>query len=415
MKRGYGCIAATLVLTCMLAACESRTYRSLDRAFPKSSTIQLPEELLFDVGVAVFDSNVPDSFDDQVAANIAPELRRAEANLFPYQLKSLLTSTGNWGAVRVLPRPSLAVDLVVEGRILHSDGERLILQVAAWDARGVQWFDKTYETLASKFAYDGTITPFGLDPFQNLYSRIADDLLAYSEELSEKERKTIRLTAEMRFAKELAPDAFAKHLIENRNGTFDLVRLANEMDPSLEQIRDVRKREYLLIDTLDEYYGDFAGQMVTPYHNWRSNTFSEAIAYRQQRNLARIRLFAGTAMLVTGAFMQRHSNQWVEVAGYTNVVGGADEIVRSFKARSEAKLHSEALIELGISAEAETIPHVIELENEHLTLTGTVDEQYTRFRKILKQRYYEELGLPVPEKGSKGAHDKSSVSDAGDK
>ena len=414
MNRFNGCIAIAIVLAWMLAACESHTSRAMHRSVPKMSTIQLPEELLFDVGVSVLDSNVPESFDDQVASNTAPEVRRAEANFIPYQLKNLLTSTGNWGAVRVLPGPSLTVDLVVEGKIVHSDGERLILWVSVWDSRGVPWFDRTYESLASKFAYDSSITPTGLDAFQSLYSRIADDLLIHSEALSEKERRTIRLTSLMRYAQDLAPDAFGKHLVENQNGTFDVVRLADEADPSLEQIRNVRTREYLLIDTLDEYFRDFAEEMVGPYQNWRSNTFTEAIAYRQQRNLARTRLIAGTAMMIAGAFMQRSSSQWVEVAGYTNVVGGADEFVHSIKTREQAQIHSEALIELGISAEAEIMPHTIELENKTLTLTGTVDEQVTQMRTILKQLYYEDLGLPIPKKGSR-PRDKSSVSDAREK
>ncbi len=48
---------------------------------------------------------------------------------------------------------------------------------------------------------------------------------------------------------------------------------------------------------------------------------------------------------------------------------------------AEAKIHSEVLQELGTSAEAEIAPHTIELENETVRLTGTVDAQYTELRQ----------------------------------
>ena len=42
------------------------------------------------------------------------------------------------------------------------------------------------------------------------------------------------------------------------------------------------------------------------------------------------------------------------------------------------------------------MPHTIELENQTLSLQGTVDEQYTELRRILKRLYLEELGQPIP-------------------
>ena len=59
--------------------------------------------------------------------------------------------------------------------------------------------------------------------------------------------------------------------------------------------------------------------------------------------------------------------------------------------------HAEVLQELGTSAEAEIAPHTIELENQTVRLTGTVEAQYTELRRILRQIYYKELGLTAPE------------------
>ena len=55
------------------------------------------------------------------------------------------------------------------------------------------------------------------------------------------------------------------------------------------------------------------------------------------------------------------------------------------------------LQEVGIAAEAEIMPHTIELENQTVRLQGTVDEQYQELRGILRKMYFEDLGLPIPE------------------
>ena len=60
-------------------------------------------------------------------------------------------------------------------------------------------------------------------------------------------------------------------------------------------------------------------------------------------------------------------------------------------------MHAEVLQEVGVAAEAEIVPHTIELENQSVRLQGSVDEQYQELRRILRRIYFEDLGLPVPE------------------
>ena len=59
-------------------------------------------------------------------------------------------------------------------------------------------------------------------------------------------------------------------------------------------------------------------------------------------------------------------------------------------------MQAEVLQEIGVSAEAEIIPHTIELENQTVRLQGTVEEQYTELRRILREVYFEDLGLTPP-------------------
>jgi len=388
--------SAQFALLAVLAGCVSQEVRSVDMTPPERFDQPPAEEALLDVGVAVFDPNVPESYDERIAELIQPDIRRAEANYIPYFAKDLLQSTGNWGAVRVIPRQTHAVDVVVSGTILHSDGESLEIEVTVEDATGKTWFTRRYEALASKYAYDDDVPP-SIDPFQSIYKDLADDMLDYRRELSNEDVQTIRTTAKMKFAREFAPDAFAEYVEETRKGRFEVQRLPAPDDPMLARVERVREREYLFIDTLDEYFENFHRSMYRPYQEWRSATYEEAIAYKQLRAEARRRTIGGAVAIVGGvAAMAESSDRAVDTGGLVSVIGGAMTLKSAIGKRQEAEIHAESLREVGIAAEAEIMPYTIELENQVVSLEGTVDEQYDKLRGILRDLYFQDLDLPVP-------------------
>lgn len=380
----------------LLAGCVTTEVRVVDMTPPDSFVGDQSEELLLDVGVAVLEANVPEDYDEQIEQLIQPEIRRAEANYIAYFAKNLLQSTGNWGAVRVIPRATDAVDLVITGKILQSDGESLEIAAQAKDASGRLWFTKTYKTLASRYAYEKDM-PDNIDPFQAIYKNLANDLLAYRETLTQEQIIEIRNIAEMRFAQSFAPDAFDTHLTRNEDNSYQIKRLPAVDDPMLARVRKVREREYLFIDTLDEYFAAFHQNMYAPYNTWRQSTYDEAIALRQLKAQARARVIGGTAAIIGGiAAIYESNNAYVDAGGVTTVMSGALIIKGAIAKRQEAAVNAEILQELGTATEAEIIPHTLELENQTLRLQGTVDEQYAQLRSILRQVYFEDLDLPVP-------------------
>ena len=160
-----------IVLACLLSSgCVDHVVRTVDMTPPEQMDRPQSEDELLDIGIAIFDPNIPEGYDEQVKQLIQPDIRRAEANFIPYVAKNLLQSTGNWGAVRVLPRPTHAVDVVISGKILHSTGENLIIDIVVEDATGNRWFARKYNALSSKYSYDETI-PRNFDPFQTVYKR----------------------------------------------------------------------------------------------------------------------------------------------------------------------------------------------------------------------------------------------------
>ena len=379
-----------------LAGCVSESVRTVDMTPPKQFSGVQDEALLLDVGVAVLDPNIPETFDEQVEQLVNPDIRRAEAQFMPYFAKNLLQSTGNWGAVRVVPRATHAVDVTVTGRIVQSDGERLVQEFTVTDARGVTWFTNTYYATASKYAYSPTVPP-DIDPFQANYKQLADDMLAYRESLDEARVRAIRATAEMKFARDFAPDAFNTHVQAQPDGGFELLRLPAEDDPMLARVRQVREREYVFIDTLDEHYAQYHRQMYGPYQNWREATYSEASSLRELKAQARTRTWAGIAAIGAGiGAIYDSDNPYIDATGLVAIGAGAALVKNAVTKRNEAAMQAEALQELGVAAEAEIMPHTMELENETIRLQGTVDEQYQELRRILRQLYFEDLGLPPP-------------------
>ena len=394
---GLGRGLAGILAATALSACVSESVRTVDMTPPKRFSGVQSEEHLLDVGVAVMDPSIPESFDEQVAQLVNPDIRRAEAQFMPYFAKNVLQSTGNWGAVRVVPRPTHAVDVTVTGKILVSDGERLTQEFTVTDARGVRWFTKTYQALASKYAYSPSIPP-DIDPFQANYRQLADDMLVYRERLDDATVRRIRATAEMKFARDFAPDAFSTYVQPQANGGFELLRLPAEDDPMLARVRRVREREYAFIDTLDEHYAAYHRQMYSPYQSWRSATYEEAAALRELKNQARTRALVGAAAIGAGiGAIYESSNPYIDATGLVAIGAGAALVKSAVAKRNEAAMQAEALQEIGLAAEAEIMPYTLELENETLRLQGTVDQQYQELRGILRRLYFEDLGLPAPE------------------
>ncbi len=387
---------ALVSLLTLLAGCVSETVRIVDMTPPEQIEGVQAESELLDIGIAIFDPNVPEDYDEQVKLLIQPDIRRAEANYMPYFAKNLLQSTGNWGAVRVVPRPTHAVDVSITGRILHSDGESMDVEISVEDATGQTWFTREYNALASKYAYDDGIPP-GIDPFQTIYKNLADDLLDYRMTLSSEQIQAIRATAEMKFAQDFAPDAFSDHIGETEDGEFVLRRLPSEEDPMLGRVRRVREREYLFIDTLDEYYENFQRDMYPAYQSWRKATYDEAIAYKELKAQSTARAIGGAVAIAGGiAAMSESSNAYVDTSGIVSIMSGAMLLKTAIAKRDEAQMHAQVLEEVGIAAEAEIMPHTIDLENQTVRLSGNVDEQYEELRGILRRLYFADLGLEDP-------------------
>ena len=361
----------------------------------------LAEELLLDVGVGIFDPGVSLEDQDETKRNarVSPELRKAEARYMPQTLATTLQNTGNWGVVRVIPERQSEMDVWVDGTIMESDGERLKVRIAVQDASGKSWFTRVYQEENGKYDYDKDFVRQN-EPFQGLYNRIANDMLAHRKTLDAQEVKKLRTIAELKFAQRFSPEAFSEYLDVSKNGRSEIKRLPAQGDPLLERVRRIRERDNLFVDTLQDYYSSFAKHMREPYTRWRADTYNEVRQVRQIESSRNKRIAGGILAGVVGvgaAVLSSGSGAMASTAGMmAGAVGlgaGGMLIKSGLDKRTEAKVHYEALKEMSASLDAAIKPHTVSLEDRTVTLTGTVQEQYAQWREILKNIYQTETGV----------------------
>lgn len=380
---------AALFFAALMSGCSTTTVKSTTFTPLAQETAEIPEALLLDVGVLNFDPGLDDAEDDET---LRPEVRNAESRYFASQLTETLQQSGAWGPVRVIPGKDTVVDLYVQGTILHSDGERLEIHIQAWDTTGRNWLDKDYEEVASVYAYDSRRSP-ERDPFQGLFNRVANDLLKLRGEQKAENLQTLRTVSELRFARQFSPETYDGHLRENRKGELEVVRLPAENDPILARIDRIRERDYLFVDTLQEYYEGFSQQMDQPYRQWRAESYQEVIAVRQLKKQSTAQLVGGAVAVVAGvAAAVAGDSGGTQLGGIVAAGAGGMLIKDGLSKRQEAQMHVETLAELGDSLEADIEPHVIELEDRTITLTGNAEAQYQQWKEILKQIYDAERG-----------------------
>ncbi|MEC8740571.1 MAG: hypothetical protein VXX37_03665 [Pseudomonadota bacterium] len=382
----------TLALAFLVSACATHTVKTTSYTPVVQDSQDVPEDFLLDVGVSLFDPGIDEYLgDDEDTAN--PEIRVAESRYAPYLLAETLQRSANWGIVRVMPNSESPMDVQVNGTILRSNGEAMIVRVEVNDSRGRHWYTDEYEEVISQFSYDSQNRQKN-DPFQAIYNKIANDLLAYRQRnIEASEVQEIRTVSELLFAQRFSDDAFGNYLARDRSGEYQLTALPADNDPLLGRIRSIRERDFMFIDTVQDYFATYVRQMRLPYDSWREQSYQETITLRELEASARRRFIAGAAAVVGGIAAASNGGNWATQAGGATAVGAGAFLVKSgFDKQAEARIHMQALEELGESLENAVAPQVINLDDRTITLSGSVEEQYGQWRDILADLYAAEMG-----------------------
>ena len=361
----------------------------------EQATTEIPEEQLLDVGIMVFESKelTPEAAKKEGTNS---NIRNAETHFIPYHLKNTLHQSSHWGAIQVVPAETNSIDLMVKGKILESNGEHLVLEIDVVDATDTRWFKRTYRAEASETYYSGNRAG-EKDAYQDLYNTIANDMAKYKMKLKVAQIENIRTVAKLKFAQEFAPDAFDGYLATDKKKRLSVNRLPADNDPMMERLLQIREREYMYVDTLNQQYDNFYAEMWPAYENWRQLNLTEREAIKKIKRDAMTRQLVG-ALLVAGAIAagSRDSNMARAMAPAMVLIGG-QVFISGWNVSKEADMHKAAIEELSESFGAEMQPVTMEFEGQQYKLTGTAEQQFKTWKTMLRQIYYAETGFdPTP-------------------
>lgn len=399
--------APVLLLAAALSGCVVQDTRPLPKVDARQAITEIPAEQRLDVVVHSFDAGIPaaQAADEDALAKkrIYPDLRKAESRYFAVMLRNTLESSAQWGAVRVAPDTVQFVDVAVSGRIIESTGKHLVLEITARDAAGRPWLDaKRFEGDADIGSYKTDAALKARDPFQNVFSEIANALLAARDRLSADALRELRHVTELQFAQDIAPEALSGYLRTDSSVKPTITRVSRlpaDNDPVAQRVQRIRERDAAVIDTLDGYYTGFAEQMQQPYGEFRRTSYDEIDKEDRARSSARTRTILGVAAVAASIFAPSScsSNATCNLesaARYGAAAGGVASFLSGLKKYADAKTHAQAFSELARSFQSEVATQVVEVEGRSLKLTGSAEEQYREWRQLLRE--YQNPDAPAP-------------------
>lgn len=346
-----------------------------------AQTVQAPpESALIEIGVQVFGTAQKKEGEYKIGDWVFDEIIQKETQFLPHLLKNTLVASNQWGAIRVIPERDPSLDLIVEGQIIQSDGETLELQIRAIDSSGREWLNRTYADQSiqeeypesTRFTLENTFDAINfVDPFQDIYNRIANDLVAVSIRLGEQTLVDLNLVTDMLYASDLSPDTFSGSIIKNEDGLLLVDTLPSLDDPMMARVADMKYRHHLFIDTVDEYYQTLYDDIQPAYVLWRRYSIDQISEIETSRQEAGRSDYGGSSGFLS--LSQRYDRfKW-------------------------SKIFEREFSDLAAGFNNELAPAFLELNSQVHGLTGTMEQQYREWRGILRRIFELENGEITPD------------------
>lgn len=380
--RAIGVSVFAPLLVMLLTACAQTPPEPVEHPLDLVGSVELihasqilPESALLEIGVRVFSTEQKQAGEYELGDWVFDEIIQKETQFLPHLLKNTLVESNQWGAVRVIPDNDPSLDLVVEGEIIQSDGETLELRVRAIDSTGREWLNRNYADQSTqeeypestRFTLDNTFDALNfVDPFQDIYNRIANDLAAERSKLDEQALTELNLVTDMLYASDLSPDTFAGSLREDESGRLVVDRLPSLDDPMMARVADMKYRHHLFIDTVDEYYQTLYDDIQPAYVLWRRYSIDQITEVETSRQEANRSDYGGSSGFLS--LSQRYDRfKW-------------------------SKIFEREFSDLAAGFNNELAPAFLELNSQVHGLTGTMEQQYREWRGILRRLFELENG-----------------------
>ena len=129
------------------------------------------------------------------------------------------------------------------------------------------------------------------------------------------------------------------------------------------------------------------------YQEFRQSSYDSVVKARQLNRQGNQRIIAGIGSILAGIYGRTQADTRLasDASTATAAVGGF--ILKSgLEKKQKSTEYDESVAEMGSSLEAEIAPQVIALEDRTVTLTGTVQVQYTQWQALMAKIYQQERG-----------------------
>jgi len=312
-----------------------------------------------DVSIAQFDPGIPADPALYGDLQVFPRVREIESMFLPFVLRETLVESKQWGAVRVVPQPDPAAEVLVTGAIVYSDGAVLRIRVKACDASGRPWFDREFESAVTDGYANGNDSSAG-PAQQQLFDAIAAELASVRNRLDSKALAEIAEVSLLRYGYEIAPTAFGDYFEFAEGGGFRLLRLPARDDPMLERVQLVRHTEYVITDAVDAKYREVGTQIAHVYDVWREYR-RKTLAYREED--------------------ARHA-QAVKSNG---APGSFEALHNAYESYKYHRVTEQELDRLAIAFNNEVGPIVDAMESRVDEMQAWVDSRHTEWHRILEE------------------------------
>jgi hypothetical protein len=106
-------------------------------------------------------------------------------------------------------------------------------------------------------------------------------------------------------------------------------------------------------------------------------------------------MIGAAAVIGAVAMGAEADSRTASIASDVALIGGIGIFRAGLQTAKEAKIHADAIAELGGSFNADIEPAVVEVQGEERRLTGSAATQYGEWQRLMQEIWTTETGLPV--------------------
>ena len=117
-------------------------------------------------------------------------------------------------------------------------------------------------------------------------TKIANDLVKIKQDLKQQQLQRINEIGDIRFAAALIPGVYKDYLSKNKKNIYEAQRLPDDEDSIMQRVYNIQEREFLLLDTLNEYYAQLYENISQPYEDWRKLSREDMITYAALKKIS---------------------------------------------------------------------------------------------------------------------------------